>query len=124
MTIDSLQRARATERHRIERAIEIYLRDCFRKPTVARVSELAASMGTNRPALSRAARRALGEPLGRALRRRQLDHAERLLRETSLPIDDIAAASAFGTTRTFFRAFLRAFGMTPGEYREKATKCP
>jgi AraC-like DNA-binding protein len=123
MTNGSSQRARAIERQRIERAIELYLHDCFKKATVARVSELAAFMGVNRPYLSRAAHRALGEPLGSALRRRQLAHAERLVRETTLPIDDIAAAAAFGTTRTFFRAFARAFGMTPGEYREKATKC-
>lgn len=115
---------RATERHRIERAIEWYLLERFRTATVARVSELAAALGTNRTYLSRFARRVLGEPLGHVLRSRQLAYAEQLLRQSELPIAEVAAAAAFGTTRTFFRAFSRAFGMTPGSYREKATKCP
>ncbi|MGZ5444385.1 MAG: helix-turn-helix domain-containing protein [Thermoanaerobaculia bacterium] len=123
MTTASSRIARATERHRIERAIELYLRECFRKPTVARVSELAALFGANRTYLSRVVPRVLGEPLGRALRRRQLTYAERLLRETDLPIEDVASAAAFGTARTFFRAFSGAFGMTPGAWRKKATKC-
>lgn len=116
--------ADAAERHRIERAIELYLRECFRTPTVARVSELAASLGTNRTYLSRVVPKALGEPLGAALRRRQLAYAARLLRESQLSVAEVARAAAFGTARTFYRAFAPAFGMTPAAYRKKATKCP
>jgi AraC family transcriptional regulator of adaptative response / DNA-3-methyladenine glycosylase II len=114
---------RATERHRIERAIELYLQQCYRTPTVARVSELAASLGANRTYLSRVVPRVLGETLGTALRRRQLAYAEQLLLQTKLPVVEIARAAAFGTVRTFFRAFSSAFGMTPAAYRRKATKC-
>lgn len=114
---------RATERHRIERAIELYLQQCYRMPTVARVSELAASLGANRTYLSRVVPRVLGEPLGVALRKRQLAYAEQLLLRTELTVVEIARAAAFGTVRTFFRAFSRAFGMTPAAYRQKATKC-
>ena len=116
------RKSRATERHRIERAIELYLRQCFRKPTVARVSELAEAAGTNRAHLSRVVTRALGEPPGRALRRRQLKYAEELLRTTDLPVADVASAAAFGTARTFFRAFLYEYGMTPGAYRLKSNQ--
>jgi len=115
---------RSTERHRVERAIELYLRQCFRTPTVARVSELAAALGANRTYLSRVVAGVLGEPLSRALRRRQLAYAEELLRTSDLPIAEVAITAAFGTTRTFFRAFFREYGMTPNSYREKATKCP
>lgn len=103
--------------------MELYLRQCFLEPTVARVSELAEHLGANRTYLSRVVPQILGEPLGAALRRRQLAYAEQLLRKTSLTVSEVAAAAAFGTTRTFFRAFLRAFGTTPGCHRKKATKC-
>lgn len=113
-----------TERHRIERAIELYLRHCYREHTVARVSELAHYLGANRTYLSRVAPRVLGVPLGDALRKRQLAFAERLLLETPLRVAEVAAAAAFGTERTFFRAFQKYYGTTPRAYREKATKCP
>jgi AraC-like DNA-binding protein len=113
---------RHAERHRIERAIELYLARCYRGRTVARVSELAIYLGVNRTHLSRVVSQVIGEPLGAALRRRQLTYAATLLRNASMTVSEVAAAAAFGTQRTFFRAFRRAFGMTPGVYRENATK--
>jgi AraC-like DNA-binding protein len=110
------------EHQRIERTIEMYLRECYRERTAARVSELAQLLGANRTYLSRVVPAVLGEPLGAALRTRQLAYAERLLRETTLTVGEIAASAAFGTERTFFRAFLGAYGTTPGAFR-KATKC-
>lgn len=110
------------ERHRVERIIELYLEDCYRNRTAARVSELALYLGANRSHLSRAVPPTIGESLSAALRRRQLNYAERLLRETSLSPAEIAAWAAFGTERTLRRAFLRAFGMTLGAYRKNATK--
>jgi len=53
------------------------------------------------------------------LRAKQLRRAQTLLRTTSLSTTDIAAACAFGTTPSFYRAFHAAFGMTPGEYRRR-----
>lgn len=121
-TRPSRRTAAHVERHRIERAIELYLRKCYRERTPARVSELADFLGANRTSLSRDVSSVIGEPLGRALRNRQLAFAERLLCETTLSVSEVAATAAFGTERTFFRAFLAVYGTTPAAYR-KATKC-
>lgn len=45
-------------------------------------------------------------------------HALKLLQETDNTVTDIALSCGFDSTRTFYRAFYRAFGCTPGEYRE------
>ena len=111
------------ERQRVERAIELYLRECYRARTVARVSELALYLGANRTYLSRVVAALTGQSLSDTLRTRRLAYAERLLRETSLTFSEIAAAAAFGTERTLRRAFVQAFGMTLAVYRKKATKC-
>jgi AraC-like DNA-binding protein len=111
-----------SERHRIERAIELYLAQCYRYRTPARVSELALYLGVNRSYLSRVVPQVIGETLSSALRRRQLAYAERLLRETSFSPAEIAASAAFGTERTLRRAFRQAFGVTLAAYRQKATK--
>jgi AraC-like DNA-binding protein len=42
-------------------------------------------------------------------------HALELLREKNTTITDIALASGFDSTRTFYRAFQRCFGCTPNE---------
>jgi AraC-like DNA-binding protein len=107
---------------RLERAVEHYLRDCYRKRTAARVSEFASFLGRTQQYLSRIAPEIVGMPLRAFLRRHQLDHAAELLRATPLRIEDIALASAFGTRSTFQRRFRAAFGMTPQRYRE-VTKC-
>lgn len=111
------------ERQRVERAIELYLRECYRARTVARVSELALYLGANRTYLSRVVAALTGQSLSDTLRTRRLAYAERLVRETSLTFSEIAAAAAFGTERTLRRAFERAYGMTLGAYRKKATEC-
>ena len=104
-------------RQRLERAIELYQREFYRTRSVSRVSELAERLGANRPHLSRIVGQILGKPLGDALRERQLAYAAELLVETRLRIAEIANAAAFGTERTFFRAFKRIYGQTPAEYR-------
>ena len=109
------------QRQRLERAIELYLRDCYRLRTAARVSELAQHLGTSRSYISRTAPDLLGTSLREALRRRQLDYAAKLLVSTRLPVHEIALRAAFGHPSTFFRIFRKAFGDSPDTYRAKAT---
>jgi AraC-like DNA-binding protein len=110
-------------RERYERTFDEYLIYCYRNRTVARVSELAQFINSNRPNLSRAVVEIFGEPLGAILRRKPIERAVLLLVGSRLAVDDVAAASAFGHRSSFFRRFRKAFGMSPNEYRSKATKC-
>jgi AraC-like DNA-binding protein len=111
-----------TDRRRYELVIEKYLKDCYRKRTAARVSELAQLLEAPRPYLSRVIPQLFGKPLRALLRERQLEEAKRLLRVTTLAVEDVAAASAFGDRTTFFRFFRTAVGMTPGEYRDSTVE--
>jgi AraC-like DNA-binding protein len=105
------------DRRRYEQIIEQYLSDCYARRTPARVGELADLLGGSRPYLSRLIPHLFGRPLGVILSERKLREAKRLLDVTTLGLDDIAAASAFGHRSTFFRQFQSAFGVTPAEYR-------
>ncbi|HVR40447.1 MAG TPA: helix-turn-helix domain-containing protein [Thermoanaerobaculia bacterium] len=109
-------------RQRLERAAEIYLRDCYRKRTAARASEFASFMGLTQPYLSRIVPEIMGMPVRDFLRARQLAYAAELLRSTPLPVHQIALASAFGTKSTFHRCFVLAFGKTPSAYRDEVMK--
>jgi AraC-like DNA-binding protein len=105
------------ERRRFERIIDVYLRDCFEARTPARASELAQKLSANRQHISRTIRLRFDRSLAEILREKQLAEAVRLLTTTPLRLDEVAAAAAFGHPRTFYRAFRKAFGITPARYR-------
>ncbi len=111
-------------RRRYERNIDDYMSYCYAQRTVARVSELADLLNASRPYVSKVIVRLFGKTPHRILRERKLAEACRLLRVTTLSVEEVAIASAFGTGVTLFRAFRDAFGMTPGEYRRKVTSEP
>ncbi|MBV9495086.1 MAG: helix-turn-helix transcriptional regulator [Acidobacteria bacterium] len=109
----------AADHQRLERAVDQYLRYCYRLRTAARVSELAEQIGISAAYLSRTTSRITGQPVREYLRERQLRHAARLLRETPLTVDRIALAGAFGTVSTFYRCFVDKFRETPASYRAR-----
>ena len=49
----------------------------------------------------------------------RLEAARRLLEDTADPVATVASACGFGTPETMRRAFLRAFGVGPAEYRRR-----
>ena len=56
---------------------------------------------------------------GRYVERVRVEAARRELEDTSQPIAAVAAACGFGTAETMRRAFLRALGVAPAEYRRR-----
>jgi AraC family transcriptional regulator, melibiose operon regulatory protein len=114
--------ARHTVLQRLDRAADLYLRECYERRSPARGDEFARQLDLTREHLARVATGVLGIPLRDFLRSRQLAYAERLLATTSLSTVQVAEAAAFGTHPTFYRAFKAAYGMTPGQYRQQVTK--
>jgi AraC-like DNA-binding protein len=113
------RRSEESDRVRLARSIDLYLETCCRTRTVARADEFAAKwVRYDRSHLNRLATEVLGMRLHEYLRQQQLAHATRLLRSTPLSIEDIAAASAFGTPWAFYRQFKKAFDITPHQYRQ------
>lgn len=110
------------DRRRLILALDAYLRSQYEAETAARVSELADRLGVSREHISRLYRSVIGESLRDLMRERQVERAERMLRETSYSIAQIAARCAFGTPMTLRRAFAALRRMTPDEYRQKITK--
>lgn len=54
----------------------------------------------------------------------RMQRATRLLRETNLPVADIAVGCGFGEPTSFTRAFRRTFDMTPRAYRDGSRSDP
>jgi AraC family transcriptional activator of mtrCDE len=81
------------------------------------LDELAARANASRASLVRMfQRRGRVAPLA-LLAELRLELARRKLRATSLPLDEIAAEVGYRSASAFSRAFVRRFGMRPGEVR-------
>src|SRR5258708_34498843 len=100
-------------RQRFERIVEVYLNDCYRVRSVARVSELAGLLERNRPTLSRQCVEIFGKPLVKGLRDRQLAYAAKLLSSGPPTVDEVAAAAGVGHGSSFYRQFGPRVGRSP-----------
>jgi AraC-like DNA-binding protein len=81
------------------------------------VAQLAAASGVSRSAFARDFRALVGEPPLTYLTRWRMIIAARLLRETDLPIEAVAARVGYGSSFAFGKAFKRWIGDAPGAYR-------
>jgi transcriptional regulator GlxA family with amidase domain len=54
----------------------------------------------------------------------RVETARRLLEETSQPLETVCVGSGLGTPESMRRAFLKAVGIPPGQYRERFSSVP
>ena len=85
------------------------------------LSELAQLAGLNAFTLLRAFRRAYGLPPHAYQVQVRLRHAKRLLRRGETPVQ-AALQAGFADQSHFGRHFRRTFGVTPGQYRQGASR--
>ncbi|MFD3496826.1 GlxA family transcriptional regulator [Streptomyces sp. NPDC058676] len=73
---------------------------------------------------ARAFRDETGMTPGRYVDRVRLEHARRLLEDTGDGVEEISRASGYGTPEAMRRAFLKALGAAPTEYRRRFRPAP
>ncbi|OIJ93076.1 GlxA family transcriptional regulator [Streptomyces monashensis] len=88
------------------------------------VESLAARARLSPRHFARAFREETGMTPGRYVDRVRLEHARRLLEDTADGIEEIARAGGYGTPEAMRRAFLRALGTSPAEYRRRFHPAP
>ena len=80
---------------------------------------LAREAGISLRQLERLFEHHLGRGIHRHYRFLRLERARQLLRETTLPVLDVALATGFASSSQFARAYRRAFGEAPSATRSK-----
>ncbi|MFJ5779129.1 GlxA family transcriptional regulator [Streptomyces sp. NPDC093094] len=83
------------------------------------VEALAARARLSPRHFARAFRAETGLTPGRYVDRVRLEHARRLLEDTGDGVEEISRASGYGTPESMRRAFVRALGTAPAEYRRR-----
>ena len=94
-----------------------FCRDHFREPLS--VKQIAHEAGMSREHFSRAFAQRTQETPAAFLRRLRVEEAARLLRETRLPLREIAMRSGFYSPRHLMRTFQREHQLTPSTYRQR-----
>ncbi|MDA8425028.1 MAG: AraC family transcriptional regulator, partial [Treponema sp.] len=84
------------------------------------VGDVLAVVPSSRRALETRFRAAMGRSLHEEIVRVRLTRARRLLRETELTLEEVAAESGFGGLQRFHAAFRAAEGVSPGAWRLRA----
>ena len=87
------------------------------------IRRLARVSGVSEAHFARSFRQAFGVPPHRYLLTRRIERAKAMLRDTELPITEIAFETGWGSLGTFGRVFRDVTGESPGELRtrEQAT---
>ena len=84
------------------------------------LDDLAAMAGLSTQHFARAFRQSFGMPPHSYLLRRRLEHVEQMLRDTQLPVAEIAAAVGFSDQSHLTRHFHRLKGISPSAARWQA----
>ncbi|WP_417269850.1 helix-turn-helix domain-containing protein [Celeribacter sp.] len=82
------------------------------------VSDYATALGVTATHLTRACNIANGHPASKILADRVHFEARRMLKETDLPVKDIAAKLGFHSPAYFSRSFHKATGVSPRQFRQ------
>jgi AraC-like DNA-binding protein len=88
------------------------------------VRRLARVSGVSEAHFARSFKEAFGLPPHRYLLTRRIERATALLRETDLPITDIAFQTGWSSLGTFGRTFRDVTGESPGELRVREKSTP
>lgn len=82
------------------------------------LNDLAQTLGTNQPRLSRGFRALFGTTVFGFIRELRLQRARELLTSTALPVKSVALEVGYRNTSDLTRGIKERFGMTPTELRE------
>lgn len=88
------------------------------------VRRLARVSGVSAAHFARSFKQAFGVPPHRYLLTRRIERATALLRDTALPIAEIAFATGYESLGTFGRTFKDVTGLSPGDFRAQAKATP
>lgn len=88
------------------------------------VEALAARASLSPRHFARAFQTETGMTPGRYVDRVRLEHARRLLEDTTDGVEEISRASGYGTPEAMRRAFVKTLGAAPAEYRRRFRPVP
>jgi len=82
-----------------------------------KVANVVKALAVSRSTLESRFKVSMGYTVHEVIRKIQLDHARRMISETSLAVKEVAANTGFRSVQHMTSLFGKAFGQTPASYR-------
>jgi len=109
--------SRSTRRsQRIQDDVHRYIEENYADDNLS-LNMLACHFGITANYLSGMFKKMFGMNFSAFLEQVRMRHAQRLLKDTTLTIDDVALKTGYTNSDSFRRAFKRTFGVNPTQYR-------
>lgn len=103
----------------LEKLETLFERDkIYQEPAIGR-AEMARELDVGEATLSRIINIHYGKTIPQILNEYRVKDAQRLLKETAVPVQDVFAESGFNSITTFNRVFKELVGDSPKEYRAR-----
>lgn len=97
--------------------LENYMETSFMKSLS--IKEVADYLHLSTRQVDRIVRKHLGTSFHQAIMERRIRTAEKMLLTTDMTAENIGFSVGFSSLSGFYREFVKAYGMTPGEYRKR-----
>jgi AraC-like DNA-binding protein len=111
-----LSRTSAVACDALAQRVDTFLDDNFASPI--RLNDVALNMGVSLSTLTHQYQQQRGQTVGQRLLSLRMEQAAYLLRETQLPLEQIAQQIGIGQSPYFCRLFKKQFRRTPTQYRQ------
>ncbi len=121
-TFADMETPKTTSRQSLERlqTVKSYIGQHYNEEL--RLAELASIQSMSPETFSRFFRQQTGQCVSRYINEVRLQHCRQLLCETDMAVKEIAYSCGFNTLSFFNRSFLRQYGCTPTECRERVER--
>lgn len=106
----------ATEDEGLAKALRYIREEAFHK---IQVEDVARHAGVGRRSLERKFSKLVGKSIDQSIRQTRLERARILLRDSKLPLNEIAERCGFSSTDYFSKVFKAQTGHTPAAFRRK-----
>jgi len=83
------------------------------------INDVAQAVGISRRSLEVKFRKSVGRTILTEIQRIRLEHAKRMLRETDLPVAQIAESSGYSSASYLTQVFRKEIGASPAKYRAR-----
>lgn len=87
-----------------------------------KVEQVLDAVGISRSNLEKRFKEEVGETIHGIIHSEKLERARSLISSTSLSLNEISQTCGYPSLQYFYAVFKKAYGITPGEYREKGSK--
>jgi two-component system response regulator YesN len=106
------------EQYTLAAQVRAYVSEHYADPDLS-LTHISEAFEVNIKTLSRIFKEEIGEKFVDYLARARIEHAKRLLTETTESVQKISAESGYLSSMSFIRVFKKLVGMTPGDFRKE-----